>query len=344
MPLTSTGQISVFDSRVRPSADGSSGLWWRESHVPTHVLAGHLDFIYGPNPAATSYPDERLPGAMFASGDAAWIGLLRLGRYTGGVNFRLATGLPNDITEIAPFTTPGPNLTAAVEDSLRIVLRYRDRVLTLALPVSQQDPYSFRPEGQAAEIAAICRAVEDDLGDPRRPQAEIALVNAEVADVSDPANPLVPIFAPYAVNERALNPADVALYALEIDHPAAGTVRVVNDVTDHTIDDEIYVALRFDVAEASDADGEVTHAEVQVDNVGQELNAWVERSRGGIGATVRVLRITARTSEVEWDLTLDVVSVRVDAAKVYASLGFDPLLGRPACSVRYDPDTTPGIF
>jgi len=46
----------------------------------------------------------------------------------------------------------------------------------------------------------------------------------------------------------------------------------------------------------------------------------------------------------EWEIVLDVIGIAGDSLKVTVSLGFDPLLGRPAVADRYDPQTAPGLF
>ena len=346
MPLATAEKIPVFDPSLEPTADGASGLWWRESHVPVIPLAGFLDLVSGLVIGATPYPAHPLPGAMMASGRPAWIGLIRIRHTRSRIYFRLVAALPAAPPESGDnvFRMPGPDFTAAVEAALRIVIRYRTHTVTIALPVADSDPYNFGyPADQTAVLSALAAAILADLASDAVQPVDIALVDSGIVDVSDPADPGV-LVPGYQERERALYPTEVALYALEITHPAAGTVRVVNDAVDHVLGGQRYVALRCDVVEATDADGEVTHAEIQVDNVGQEMTAWIERSRGGAGATVRLMRVTARSGEVEWDLTLDVASVRVDTARVYVGLGFDPLLSRPACGIFHYPDTTPGIF
>ena len=81
-----------------------------------------------------------------------------------------------------------------------------------------------------------------------------------------------------------------------------------------------------------------------MDNVGRDLMQWLEASGGGSGATVRAMQVVAGEDRPEWEMTLDVLSVRADQERVVAALGFDPLLGRAAVTLRHDPATSPGLF
>ena len=133
---------------------------------------------------------------------------------------------------------------------------------------------------------------------------------------------------------------------LRLQHPAiAVPVRVVNDTRNRSIEGAEYVALRFDARLADDVDGQAPQAELAIDNVGRELTQWIEAAGGGIGATVRIMLVLdIADAPVEWEVTLDVASMAVDAERVTARLGFDPLLGRAAVTLRHDPQTSPGLF
>ncbi len=149
----------------------------------------------------------------------------------------------------------------------------------------------------------------------------------------------------FARARRELSPADVALTALEISHPALqDPVRVVNDVEDREIDGERYVALRFDARLATDADGQVPRAEIALDNVGRPLTQWIEAAGGGAGASVRVIQVIAGESDVLWEATMRAGDIHVGQTQVRIPLTHEHLLGRRAVRVRHDPETTPGLF
>ena len=150
----------------------------------------------------------------------------------------------------------------------------------------------------------------------------------------------------YARTIRESAPERRVLTALEIRHPAVpDPVRVVNDTEDRTIEGNRYVALRFHARLADDVEGQAPQAELAIDNVGRALTQWVEAAGGGTGATVRVMQLLdIPAPEVEWELTMDVAGVQVDAERLTARLGFDPLLGRAAVVMRHDPQTSPGLF
>ena len=145
---------------------------------------------------------------------------------------------------------------------------------------------------------------------------------------------------------RESAPEHRLLTALEIRHPAvAAPVRVINDSEERTIEGSRYIALRFDARLADDVEGQAPQAELGIDNVGRELTQWIEAAGGGTGATVRVMQVLdIPDPEVEWELTMDVAGMQLDAERVTARLGFDPLLGRAAVTLRHDPQTSPGLF
>ena len=145
---------------------------------------------------------------------------------------------------------------------------------------------------------------------------------------------------------REAAPADRLLTALEISHPAiAQPVRVINDTIGRSIEGNDYVALRFDARLADDIAGQAPQAELAIDNVGRALTQWIEATGGGVGASVRVMQVLdIDDPPVEWEVTLDVAGMAVDQERVTARLGFDPLLGRAAVTLRHDPQTSPGLF
>ena len=145
---------------------------------------------------------------------------------------------------------------------------------------------------------------------------------------------------------REAAPADRLLTALEISHPAiAQPVRVINDTIGRAIEGNDYVALRFDARLADDIAGQAPQAELAIDNVGRALTQWIEATGGGAGASVRVMQVLdIDDPPVEWEVTLDVAGMAVDQERVTARLGFDPLLGRAAVTLRHDPQTSPGLF
>ncbi len=153
----------------------------------------------------------------------------------------------------------------------------------------------------------------------------------------------------------AASPQDSQLAALDIAHPELSTrVRLINDGKgcDRMIGGRKYIALGFDARIATDAPDRVPAAELAIDNVGREITTWIEQARAtaaGIhGITVRVMIVTARgqapVPTPDYDVTMDVLQITATSRKVTARLGFDPLMGRPAVTLRHDPATSPGLF
>lgn len=142
---------------------------------------------------------------------------------------------------------------------------------------------------------------------------------------------------------RAQDPDSVALLAVEITHPDIPIpVRTINDSAEHTIEGNTYARNRFELRLAGDVEGEAPRATLRLDNVGAALTQWIELGRGGAGAAVRLLQVI--DDAVEWELTLDSAGAVVDHESAVFTLGFDPLLQRPAVQLRHDPEHSPGLF
>lgn len=133
---------------------------------------------------------------------------------------------------------------------------------------------------------------------------------------------------------------------LEITHAdLSAPVRVVGDNDNLTHQDNLFVAMEFDIDLPSDMEKQVPRAQLGMDNVGRELTQWLEVSDGGEGAQVRVMQVMRDEPDVvEWEATLDLSSVDMDMQRINGALGFEDLLNKPGVLLRYDPRTAPGLF
>lgn len=147
-----------------------------------------------------------------------------------------------------------------------------------------------------------------------------------------------------AINATSADDAPVLL--LEIEHPGlTEPVRVVNDSEDIVSRGNTYIAVAFQAVLPDDMEEGMPQATLVVDNVGRELTQWIESSRGGAGAKVRLMQVLRSTPDViEWDVTLDLSNVRMDAASVQGTLSYEDLLNQPAVTLFYRPETAPGVF
>ena len=150
---------------------------------------------------------------------------------------------------------------------------------------------------------------------------------------------------------RAVSPKDALITCLEITHPnVAQPVRAANDVQQRIVDGETYYPVRFQAQFADSVEGRVPRATMRMDNVGSILTQWIDASDGGSEAQIRVFQVAASFGEpsggdsVEWETVMDVTQMRYDQESAYASLGFEPLLERPAVQQLHDPNVSPGLF
>jgi len=133
---------------------------------------------------------------------------------------------------------------------------------------------------------------------------------------------------------------------LEITHPGlAQPVRVVNDTQDLTSGGHLFVGLGFRITLPDDQEGRLPSAQLAVDNVGRELVQWLEVSNGGAGAQCRLMQVMRSAPDtIEWEITMELSHIVVTTPEVSGTLGFEDLLNRPGCAMRYDPTTAPGLF
>ncbi len=147
---------------------------------------------------------------------------------------------------------------------------------------------------------------------------------------------------------RALAPEDI-VPALEIRHPAlADPLRLAVSPQNREIAGQAYTAIALRLKLADDRAGRAPRAELRMDNVGREAMAWIARSGGGAGATVRIMLCLAdgdaQAHTPDWERTLDVLGIEVTDTEIVATLGYDPGLDRAAVALRYEPETAPGLF
>lgn len=145
---------------------------------------------------------------------------------------------------------------------------------------------------------------------------------------------------------NAVATAELPLVLIEITHPALSVpVRFVNDVQDLVSNGDTYTACGFRCVLPDDRKDQLPRARLEVDNVGEELTAWIDGSAGGEGATIRFQQVLrSAPDDVEYEVTMDLQNVTVTWSVVSAELGFENLLDRPLVAVSFRPDTAPGLF
>lgn len=139
--------------------------------------------------------------------------------------------------------------------------------------------------------------------------------------------------------------ADGVLVLLLLEHPSIATVHVVNDTRDWTIGADTWIGLPFKFKLPQAVAGQAPRAALEVDNVGRELTAELEKLPPGtaLQATVRIVS-RATPEVVDYEFTAPLSGVSITVQTVTAIVGNDDALRAPAIKLRYDPSTTPGLF
>lgn len=147
-------------------------------------------------------------------------------------------------------------------------------------------------------------------------------------------------------NINATSADEPLLVLVEITHAdLAVPARFVNDTADIDVEGHTFLACRFDLTLPDDQDEQVPSAKLEVDNIGRELTQWLEYSGGGKGARCRLIMVLrSNPSNLEFDMTMDLSGLVVTNFRVSGDLGFKNTLMQSACTMRFDPTTSPGIF
>lgn len=136
------------------------------------------------------------------------------------------------------------------------------------------------------------------------------------------------------------------LIMLEITHvDLAIPVRVVNDIQNITSNGNEFIACPFRVSLPDDVLGQLPHAQIEIDNIGRDLTQWLEYSRGGQGARIRLMQVMRSDPDtIELDLTLDLTNLVITNSTVTGSIGFVNMLGRQGTVPTFTPKTAPGLW
>ena len=155
----------------------------------------------------------------------------------------------------------------------------------------------------------------------------------------------------YHVQTRQLD-GDEPVYALEINHKLLPEpIRVVAANKAIFLDGDTYNPLGFNAVPPQFMEGETPTASLEIDNVGQKIMEWVEKSDGGRGAVMRVMRAvrppprTGSDSHIVWEMPRMTIGVTAaDMQKIRVTVLQRTGRVRPAVKMRFDRSTAPGLF
>lgn len=155
-----------------------------------------------------------------------------------------------------------------------------------------------------------------------------------------------PYSSQYKSTLAKVSAEEAPLVLLEINHPALSEpVRVVNDTQDLTSNGHTFIACPFRYVLPDDFENQLPKARLVVDNIGRDLMYWIETSGGGAGSAVKMMQVMrSRPDTIEWSISMNLYNVQATMQEVSAELGFENLFAKPAISLQYRPDNSPGIF
>ncbi|MGI4849032.1 MAG: DUF1833 family protein [Janthinobacterium lividum] len=148
-----------------------------------------------------------------------------------------------------------------------------------------------------------------------------------------------------AKRQRVSDP-DGVLELLTISHASfSGPAHIVNDTRNWISGGVTYVALPFRFTYPQDVAGESPKSTIEIDNVGRDLTAELERLPPSAVVMATIMLVDrASPNVIEWQWTVPMTNVSANAALITATLGVDFLMRQQAVRLRHDPNTSPGIF
>lgn len=138
---------------------------------------------------------------------------------------------------------------------------------------------------------------------------------------------------------------DGVLVLLRIDEGLSEVVRVVNDTRNWISNGETFIGVPMEIQMPQDVQDENSQASLVIANPGRDLVGEFEAMPPGTSLEITLMLVSrARPDDVEWEYMAGATTATVTSTTVSMSLGNDNLFRGPAVRLRYDPDTSPGIF
>jgi hypothetical protein len=140
-----------------------------------------------------------------------------------------------------------------------------------------------------------------------------------------------------------LEPDEVVIALLTIEHEAIDTIRVNNDNVDHVSNGETFLSFPFNITLPPDAE-EPGVARLEIANVDRSIIEAIELMDGPCVCTVQIiLASTPSKIEYEWS-NLTLRNVTADDVVVTASIGHPPIDSMPYPPTRVTMRDFPGLY
>jgi hypothetical protein len=143
-----------------------------------------------------------------------------------------------------------------------------------------------------------------------------------------------------------LNVNESPIVLIEISNPIlTNPIRIVNDHKDVVSNNKTYTSCMIDVALPEEKDKEAPNATISIDNVSRTLTRFFEQLQGGPDTKVRFMQILrSQPNVIEYNISLDLVNVKVTPYKITGTLSYDNLLNKQSVTRVYNKINSPGLF
>lgn len=139
--------------------------------------------------------------------------------------------------------------------------------------------------------------------------------------------------------------AEVFLQLLTITHGSlASPVRLVNNPAAVTSRGQVYSPFPFLMRFHADQDSEIPNAELQTDNVSQELFVSLATITGQATVTAEIVLASSPDTVEYGPMTYKLIGYTGDAAQLTLRLAYEPLTSEPYPAGIFNPVDWPAIF
>lgn len=145
--------------------------------------------------------------------------------------------------------------------------------------------------------------------------------------------------------QRVTDDSGILVY-LEVSCPSfTETLRIVNDTQDWESNGLTYIGFPFQFKLPDDSSGGVPRAQLQISNVGGQLQEQLERvGPNELVMAKIIISDRADPDHVEQYFYLPLTNVSCNAMTITAQAGADYLMRQQAVRLRANPFTLPGLF
>lgn len=145
--------------------------------------------------------------------------------------------------------------------------------------------------------------------------------------------------------QKISNAGGVMLYLEIWSSGFEGTLRLVNDTRDWTLNGVSYTGFPFKFTPPDDSDSGTEEATLVIDNIGREILQSVEELGPNTVIMAKIM-MTSRSdpSNIFYTFSIPMTSLTVDQSTITAKCGYKYITSQRSVKKTFNKNTAPGIF